>query len=79
MAAPFVAGAAALVIEQRNAGKIQASIAEQLIGHGVDISALNPLPYIVGRHLDIAAALALDEPQGPPTANYALFFPSVQR
>lgn len=79
MAAPFVAGAAALVIEQRNAGRIQASVAEQLITHGADISALNPLPYTVGRHLDIAAALALDEPQEPPTASYALFLPSVQR
>jgi len=79
MATPFVTAAAALVLEQRSAGKIQASVLEQLTTHGVDISALNPTPYSVGRHLDIAAALVLDEPQEPPAVSYALYLPSVLR
>lgn len=79
MATPFVTAAAALVLEQRNVGKIQASVLEQLTTHGIDISVLNPPPYSVGRHLDIAAALVLDEPQEPPAVSYALYLPSVLR
>lgn len=79
MATPFVSGAAALVIEQRNAGAIQTSVFDQLTMHGVDISEHNPSPYTVGRHLDIAAALVLDRPQEPPAVSHALYLPSVLR
>jgi subtilisin family serine protease len=79
MATPFVAGAAALLLE-RNADFLHAmSIAERLTTYGDDISSLNPPPMRVGRHLNIGAALTSDLPGDPPAAAFTLFLPAVTR
>jgi subtilisin family serine protease len=78
MATPFVAGAAALVVEQQSRVPGELTVAETLVKYGDDISALNPAPYVVGRHLNIAAAVN-GLPTEPEPSAFSLYLPAVAR
>ncbi len=78
MATPFVAGAAALVVEQQRRDPGELTAAERLLMYGDDISALNPAPYVVGRHLNIAAAVN-GLPTEPEPSAFSLYMPAIVR
>lgn len=83
MATPFVAGAAALVIEKRADEQSELAIGETLSTFGDDISLLNPAPFWVGRHLNIASAVIREESEEPETppgnVSFPVFLPTVFR
>ena len=82
MATPFVAGAAALAVEYAALTEESITPAEQLVTHGDDISALNPAPFVVGRHLNIAAAVdgLPTEPEPTPAPSpVQLYLPAITR
>lgn len=79
MATPFVSGAAALLLEREADFLHSMTIGERLTTFGDDISALNPPPLSVGRHLNIGSALTGDLPDQPISASFTLFLPSVTR
>jgi len=86
MATPFAAGAAALLVEMRAAVAGSQPVAEMLTSHGDDISLLNPEPFHVGRHLNIAAAVdgyaPEQEPIPTPTPTapaFTVFLPTMIR
>ena len=78
MATPFAAGAAALAVEMRLLTAEELTAAEMLVEYGDDISALNPAPYGVGRHLNIAAAVD-GLPTEPEPSAFNLYLPAVVR
>lgn len=80
MATPFVAGAAALTVEYAAVDNANMTAAEMLLLRGDDITSLNPSPYLVGRHLNIGAAVdgLPTEPEPTPSA-VQVFLPAVTR
>jgi subtilisin family serine protease len=78
MSTPFVAGAAALAVEEAASAPNALRAGEMLVTYGDDISPLNPSPYAVGRHLNIGAAVNGLPTEPEPTA-FTLFLPAVTR
>lgn len=82
MATPFAAGAAALAVEYAAVDNEEMTAAEMLTLRGDDITSLNPSPYLVGRHLNIGAAVdgLPTEPEPTPTPSAVqVFLPTVTR
>ncbi|WP_343404226.1 S8 family serine peptidase [Caldilinea sp.] len=78
MSTPFVAGAAALAVEEATIAPNALRADEMLVTYGDDISFFNPSPYAVGRHLNIGAAVDGLPTEPEPTA-FTLFLPAVTR
>ena len=84
MATPFAAGAAALAVEYAAVDNEEMTAAEMLTLRGDDVTSLNPSPYLVGRHLNIGAAVdgLPTEPEPtptPPPSAVQVFLPTVTR